>query len=451
MNYKNIHKVYFIGIGGIGMSALARFFNQFGADVSGYDLTETKLTMQLQKEGIQVHYDDNPLDVPSDADLYIYTPAIPDDHKELKSIRDKGIKVYKRSEILGLLARNFKAIAVAGTHGKTTTSSIITHLLLSANRQVNAFIGGISVDLDSNFVFSDKAELMVVEADEYDRSFLNLYPDVAVITAIDEDHLDVYGSAEQLISTFDEFMCQVNDEGRLIVNEAVETEELKKKPAIRYGFSEGLDLYAENLRIAKGQMLFDIRSKNHKWTDLNLSMPGRHNVENALAAIQVCMELGMSEEEIRSGLNTYSGVQRRFEIRVNKKDQVYVDDYAHHPKELEACIKAARSFFPGKKITGAFQPHLFSRTRDFADGFAKSLQLLDEIILLDIYPAREKPIPGINTEMLAQKIGIDKVKVLSKRKLLEYVEHNKPELFLTLGAGDIDNLVEPITKILSKE
>ena len=433
------------------MSALARFFNQFGAEVSGYDLTETPLTRQLQEEGIHVHYDDNPNAVPSDADLYIFTPAVPDNQAELKSLRDKGIRVFKRSEILGLLSRNFKTIAVAGTHGKTTTSSMIAHLLIAAGKPVNAFIGGISVNLNSNFVYSDQAEILVVEADEYDRSFLQLHPDIAVVTAIDEDHLDVYGSAEQLRSTFDEFVDQLHDDGRLIVHEAVSTESVNNKSPVRYGFSEDLDVYADNLSTARGQMLFDIKCGKARWSNLALSMPGRHNVENAVAAIQVCRELGLSENEIRMGLQSYRGVKRRFEIRINKPGQVYVDDYAHHPKELEACIKAVRSFFPGKKITGAFQPHLYSRTRDFADGFAESLKLMDEIILLDIYPAREKPIPGVDAQMLADKIQDDKVKVLSKKELLKFVEQNKPELFLTLGAGDIDQLVEPITNILSRK
>lgn len=448
MDYKNIHKVYFVGIGGIGMSGLARFFKLQGAEVSGYDKTETPLTRQLQLEGIDVHYHDEVSLVPLDADLYVYTPAIPAEHEGLGMLKKQGVSLYKRSEVLGLLSQNFKTIAIAGTHGKTTITSMVTQLLMAANIPVNAFIGGIATNLNSNFVFHQDAEIMVVEADEYDRSFLQLHPDLAVISAIDEDHLDIYGDGNNLKETFAAFLAQLNKGGKAFLNERVQMDVPDYLSAESYGLSTVAAVKADKLRQEFGKMIFRIHFPAASTADMFLGMPGKYNVENALAAAAIAHELGVTEEQIRTGLNTYKGVKRRFEILVNTDNAVYVDDYAHHPRELEACISAAREFFPGKKLTGVFQPHLYSRTRDFADGFAQSLKLLDEIILLDIYPAREKPIPGITSAMLAEKIGDDSVFLLSKEQVLDYVKNNEPECFLTLGAGDIDQIVEPVKTIM---
>lgn len=450
MDYKRIHKVYFAGIGGIGMSALARFFKQLGADVSGYDKTETPLTRQLMLEGIRVHYQDQPSMVPQDADLYIYTPAIPGHHKELNFIKAGGFPLYKRSEVLGLLSQNFKTIAVAGTHGKTTISSMITHLLLSAGVPVNAFIGGISTNLNSNFVFDHNAEIMVVEADEYDRSFLKLHPDLAVISSIDEDHLDVYGSGDSLKSSFSEFLAKTGKGGTAIIQQQVNLQAPEHINILRYGLCYECRIKADDIRAESGKMVFRLHFDGGSTQEMYLGLPGKHNIENAVAACALAWHLGLSEEEIRRGLDTYTGVKRRFEILVNTQQHVYVDDYAHHPRELEAAIKAARDFFPGRKITGVFQPHLFTRTRDLACGFAESLRLLDEIILMEIYPARETPLPGISSAMLAGRIGNRDVKVLSHGQVLKYVEQNKPELLMTLGAGDIDRIVEPLKNIMKQ-
>ncbi|MCF8218406.1 MAG: UDP-N-acetylmuramate--L-alanine ligase [Bacteroidales bacterium] len=448
MNFNNIHKVYFVGIGGIGMSALARFFHQRGAMVSGYDRTQTPLTQKLQEEGIRVHYQDDIKKVPADADLYVYTPAIPYEHAGLTWIRNNKSQLYKRSEILGMLSKKFKTIAVAGTHGKTTISSMITHLLISAGKQVNAFIGGISVNIDSNFVFNEDAEWMVVEADEYDKSFLQLEPDIAVVSAIDDDHLDVYGSGSTLRDTFKAFVGKTTEQGRVYIHEKVKINEPKGIEVITYGFSADSDVYADLPEVNQGMMNFAFHFPEFIVQNLVMEMPGEYNVENALVASAVGKELGLGAKEIREGLKSYKGVKRRFEIRVNSPKHIYIDDYAHHPRELSACIKAARSFFPEKKLIGAFQPHLYSRTRDFVEGFAQSLQMLDYVLLLDIYPAREEPIPGVSSQMIADRMDPGKVRVLSKQEVLEFVKQKKPELFMTLGAGDIDQLVEPLTDIL---
>ncbi|MFW6019571.1 MAG: UDP-N-acetylmuramate--L-alanine ligase [Bacteroidales bacterium] len=451
MDFNKIHKVYFVGIGGIGMSALARFFHQRGAEVSGYDRTQTPLTQSLQEEGILVHYTDDIDQVPADADLYVYTPAIPPEHNGLKWIRQNIRQLYKRSEVLGMLSRKFKTIAVAGTHGKTTISSMITHLLLSAGKPLNAFIGGISVNLNSNFVFSDDAQWMVVEADEYDRSFLQLEPDIAIISAIDEDHLDVYGSASSLKDTFENFVNKTSAQGVVYFHENVKINKPKDIQIKTYGFLAQNDVYADLPAVNDGKMNFAFHFSNFSIQKLEMEMPGEYNVVNALAASAVANELGLEASDIREGLKSYKGVKRRFEIRVHSPKHIYIDDYAHHPEELSACIKAARSFFPGKKLIAAFQPHLYSRTRDFADGFAKSLQMLDYVLLLDIYPAREELIPGVSSQMIADKMPEGMVKILSKNEVLEFVKQNKPELFMTLGAGDIDQLVEPLTDILKTE
>lgn len=445
MEYQNIHKVYFIGIGGIGMSGLARFFNKLGATVSGYDKMRTGLTEKLNEEGISVHHEDNIEYVPDDADLYVYTPAIPAEQQEFLWLIENGYEVWKRSEVLGMLSKHFKTIAVAGTHGKTTISSMITHLFRYAGIPVNAFIGGIAKNTNSNFVFHEQASILIVEADEYDRSFLNLNPEIAIVSAIDEDHLDVYGSGDHLRSAFTEFFGKLKEGGKVFINSAVKTKIPTHLNVKIYGTEVGTDIRADNIQSNPGQMVFNV---NLTQETFYLNVPGIYNVENALASLAVAHQAGIGAKEIKEGLKSYTGVKRRFDIRVKNENTVYVDDYAHHPNELKACIQAAADFFPGRKLTGIFQPHLYSRTRDFADGFAKSLMLLDEIILLDIYPAREKPIPGVTSELIAEKISGRKVIIMSKEGVTGYIARSGPELLLTLGAGDIDQLVEPLTKKL---
>ncbi|MFO8086478.1 MAG: UDP-N-acetylmuramate--L-alanine ligase [Bacteroidales bacterium] len=451
MDYKTIHSVYFVGIGGIGMSALARFFHQQGASVGGYDRTRTRLTQTLEREGILIHYDEDPKKVREDADVYVYTPAIPQDHPVMAKIRAKGWPLYKRAEVLGLLSRHFKTIAVAGTHGKTTVSSMITHLMREARIKVNAFIGGIAVNLGSNFVFDPDAEWLVVEADEYDRSFLHLHPDIAVVTAVDADHLDIYGSAESLINSFEEFLRQIRPQGQLLMHRRLTLQCPDHVLCQTYGIGDTADFRAGQPDVWQRQMRFSFYFHNTQLDDLRMSLPGGYNVENALAAFAVALKAGASVQALQKGLLSFRGVERRFDIKVNREEAVYVDDYAHHPEELKAVITAAKAFFPGKKLVAVFQPHLYSRTRDFADEFAKSLELLDELILLDIYPAREKPVPGVSSFMLAQRMQHTPVKVLSKQQVLTYVREKKPSLFMTLGAGDIDELVDPILQMMKKQ
>ncbi|MFO8054551.1 MAG: UDP-N-acetylmuramate--L-alanine ligase [Bacteroidales bacterium] len=450
MELNKIHKAYFVGIGGIGMSALARFFKQQGASVSGYDKTKTPLTEQLQKEGLDVHYQDDIALVPTDADLYIYTPAIPPEHKGLRFLKEHNFPLYKRSEVLGFLSRSFQTIAIAGTHGKTTICSMLTHLFLAAGIPVNAFIGGIAVNLNSNFVFRKAASVLIVEADEYDRSFLKLKPEVAVVSAVDEDHLDVYGAYDELKTAFAGFLHRIEHGGLALIHERVELSCPDKTRLMKYGQSENVNFRLQNVRQQKGAMVFDFQLENESLSRLKLHMPGLYNVENALVASAVARVFGISQQAIRKGLNTYKGVKRRFEIRVNTARHIYVDDYAHHPRELEACICAAREFFPGNKITVAFQPHLYTRTRDLARGFSESLSLADEVVLLDIYPAREKAIPGVHVKMLMNNIDAEQIYYMSNEEMLEFVKHKQPGVFMTLGAGNIDQMVEDVTNILNQ-
>ncbi|MCF8296378.1 MAG: UDP-N-acetylmuramate--L-alanine ligase [Saprospiraceae bacterium] len=447
MNINKLHKIYFLGIGGIGMSALARYFHQKGIEVFGYDKTHTAITDELIYEGISIHFEEDIELLPDDIDLVIYTPAIPKEHTELIYFKEKNYPIKKRSEILGLISKDFFTIAVAGTHGKTTITSLISHILLSSGKSITALIGGISNNLDSNFVSLPDSEILVVEADEFDRSFLTLNPDIAVISSMDADHLDIYDSKEFLEESFMMFSKQIKDDGNLIIRNdlkfALEVEDKR----ISYSIFTESDVYASEIRIENGQFVFNLNYYGEIIHNIILGIPGFHNVENAVAASVVALELGVKPDEIKNALQTYTGVKRRFDIRINREDFVYIDDYAHHPEELKACINSVKMLFPDKKICGIFQPHLFSRTRDFADDFAQSLELLDEIILLEIYPAREKPIKGVNSEMLLNKINSDNKMLLSNEKLLEKLKQQKPEVLLTLGAGNIDVLVERIEEI----
>lgn len=446
--------VYFLGIGGIGMSGLARYFHRNGAAVSGYDRTPTTLTDQLIGEGIPVHFEDRPDLVPEHPDLVIYTPALPKDHEELRFVTEKGYPLKKRSEVLGMITRNTKTIAVAGTHGKTTITSLITHILKTAGVNIVGFLGGISKNYHSNLIISDLPEknsaslpdYFVVEADEFDRSFLKLYPDTAVITSTDADHLDIYGNLHELHSSFEEFTSHIKDKGRLILKKglAIIPAGGNRFQVKTYSIKEEADYSVKNVRLEKGRYVFDLVTPQNVIPDLKLGFPGKFNLENAVAASAVALMLGIPAGILARSLESFEGVQRRFDFQVIRDDFVYIDDYAHHPEELKACILAVREMYPGKKITGIFQPHLFSRTRDFADEFAASLELLDELILLDIYPARENPIEGITSEMLLDKVRMKEKMICTKPGLLPFLLSKKPEVLLTLGAGDIDLLAGPI-------
>lgn len=459
MNAEGLKNIYFIGIGGIGMSALARYFKQLGKNVSGYDRTETELTDQLVEEGIAIHYKDDidlidnaVLDNPEHSAI-VYTPAVPKDHKELNYLRDKGFHLYKRAEILGLITRETFTIAIGGTHGKTTTSCMVAHLLHHAGLGCGAFLGGISTNFNSNFVLPDEnaaQAITVTEADEFDRSFLQLSPDIAVITSMDADHLDIYGAHATLIESFHLFAQKTKPGGTLYVRFGQPFHAKPYRISVHtYGLGDGANFYADNITINNSSYYFDLITPETVYTNIKLGMPGLHNVENAVAASSIALQMGVSEELLRSGLASFKGVKRRFEYIINREDFVYIDDYAHHPTELEASIKSARQLYPGKKITGIFQPHLYSRTRDFVDGFAHSLGLLDEVILLDIYPARELPIEGVTSKIIFDKIISDNKTLCTKDELLSVIKSKHTDVLLTLGAGDIDQLVQPLKQLFT--
>ncbi len=448
MKWTNLNQVYFIGIGGIGMSALARFFVHEGKQVAGYDKTKTPLTEALEAEGIAIHYKDNPELVPSAIDLAIYTPAIPEDHKELNHIKQKDIPLKKRAEVLGLISEHKRTIAIAGTHGKTTTTTLLTYLLKRGGVDCTAFLGGIAKDFKSNFV-PGKSPWVVVEADEYDRSFLHLSPEIAVILSMDADHLDVYGDADAVLQTgYGAFIKKIKNTGKLFLNEGLTPVIPEQVTVERYGLERG-NAKATRIKVENGAFYFDYEGPNEALHQLKCALPGRHNIENATVAIRIALELGVSGEKIRLALSEFKGIKRRFERIVETDEMAYIDDYAHHPTELRAAIGAARELFPDKHLLGIFQPHLYSRTRDFADEFAKALELLDEVWLLDIYPAREKPIPGINSTWLLGKINRKAKKLMTKNEVLEAIKTKHIEVLLTLGAGDISDLAEPLRKQLT--
>ncbi|WP_353138511.1 UDP-N-acetylmuramate--L-alanine ligase [Pseudopedobacter sp.] len=449
VNLEDIKKVYLVGIGGISMSSLARYFQKRGCEVAGYDKTSTILTRALEAEGIPVSYEDSLNAIPelyrsNDASiLIIYTPAVPKSSVVYSYLADAGFTLYKRSQILGLLSRGMFTIAVAGTHGKTTTSCLITHLLRHGGNTCSAFLGGISVNYDTNLIIGEN-EVLVVEADEYDRSFLTLHPNIAVITSMDADHLDIYGDKSHLTESFELFASQVDTKGTIFLRKGLDV----KLPVSTYAIeTESADAKAINIRVEQGEFRFDFYNQEIEMRDLTLGLPGQHNIENAVAAIQVALKMGISQQDIRTGLESFRGVKRRFEYIVKQDSAIYIDDYAHHPEELRACFRAVRTLYPNKKFTAVFQPHLFTRTRDFADGFAEVLSLVDELILLEIYPARELPIAGIDSQFLLDKIALENKKLLTKDEVLKFIENTKPELLVTVGAGDIDTLIKPIQNI----
>lgn len=457
-------KVYLIGIGGIGMSAIARFYKMEGCRVAGYDRTPSGLTEEMEKSGIEIHYDDNPqilkefLASDTDDCMIIYTPAVPHSLKEFETAASSGVKMIKRSRALGEICTGKKCYAVAGTHGKTGTSTMTAHIFTSSGKGCTAFLGGISKNYHSNLIL-EKSENIIAEADEFDRSFLQLYPQAAVITATDADHLDIYGNIGSLRNAFSEFASQINEDGRLILKKGVIIDETAVKAEIkRYGIfsgdGEAPDFHAFNIRKSGlGEYLFDLCLDGNVITDCTLGIPGEVNIENAVAAAALAWTAGISGTEIKKALASFCGVSRRFDVR-HKGRLIYIDDYAHHPAELEATIKSVKAMYPDKKITGIFQPHLFSRTRDFATDFAKALSMLDRCVLMEIYPAREEPIPGITSSMLAgmiSKIKGEEIPVMEKDSILKMLENDTPEVLVTFGAGNIDRLVPEITDIYDKK
>ena len=452
-----VSSVYFIGIGGIGMSALARYFHSKGTQVSGYDKTRSSLTKELEKEGMDIHYDEDVNMIPKNADLVVYTPAVPKEHKELVYYQQNGYKVVKRSDVLQMITESSFNICVAGTHGKTTITTMIAHLLRHSGYGCNAFLGGISVNYNTNF-WSDEKNVCVIEADEYDRSFLKLSPDVAVITAMDADHLDIYGTAEAMEQAFIDFSKKVKSGGLLVQQFALKRgKELKADKHLTYSLqNEDADVYAMNIRMSDGSYEFDVMMKDSKLNNVVLNMGGMHNVENAIAAITVASSLGIENDKIKAAVDAFQGVKRRFEYIIKTKELIFIDDYAHHPEELRALINGAKSLFRERKCTVIFQPHLYTRTRDLADGFAEVLDLTDEVILLPIYPAREMPIEGVSSEMILGKMKNENKRVMAKDELLIWIKNNyakrtekdSREVLITAGAGDIDMMVEPIKEIL---
>ena len=446
MSLDTIQKLYFIGIGGIGMSAIARYFNGLGKEIYGYDKTETTLTKKLVEEGMQIHYEESVEKIPAGIDLVVYTPAVPRQHVELVYFQTHNFPVMKRAAVLGLISQYRKTIAVAGTHGKTTTSSMLTHLLKSGGIDCTAFLGGIAQNFSSNFV-QGHSDWVVAEADEFDRSFLHLSPDLAVVTSMDPDHLDIYGDHKQLLdSGFLAFAKKLKVNGKIWVQAQYADYFQEGIQAIPYGIEAGKH-QANNIKVVNGAFEFDYKDDQYEIKSLRLPMPGKHNVENATAAISIALELGISPAAIRKALLNFKGIQRRFEIVFQNDDHTYIDDYAHHPTELTAAISAAKMLFPDKKICGVFQPHLFSRTRDFLEGFANALSLLDELLLMDIYPARELPIEGISSERILALMDHPNAQMVKWENILETIEKRKPEVLMTLGAGSINRFVEPIREL----
>ena len=460
------------------MSALARYFHRRGDEVRGYDRTPSPLTEELEREGIAVHYDDQPDLIPSDIDIVVYTPAVPQDLGEFKALKERGVTMKKRSQVLGELTQGKRCIAVAGSHGKTTTTTLIAHLLSKAPCGCTAFLGGIGKNFDSNLWVDEKSEYVVVEADEYDRSFLQLHPHIAVITATDPDHLDIYGTHEHMLEAYAQFANQTDPDGHLFLKEGI-FRTLDGEPLVEYGHehhndheehdhadvhvlmhsniqtytARGIeaDYYAINVRTYNGNLFFDLRTPDKVFYDLELDGTALFNVENAVAASAVALSCGLDEYQLRNGLKTFAGVRRRFDYRIREKQLVYIDDYAHHPKEIASTLESIRYLYPGKRVVGIFQPHLYSRTRDLADDFARVLGTLDELIMMPIYPAREKPILGVTSSMVLRKVDSMSKYLCTPDQVLDLVPALCPDVVVTLGAGDIDRLVPRLEKVLREQ
>lgn len=450
INIDQIKQVYLIGIGGIGMSGLARYFQHLGCKVVGYDRTETDLTLALVQEGIDVVYQDDialipaEFDQPSAETLVIFTPAVPKDLKIKNYFIDKGFEIFKRSQVLGFISASRFTIGVAGTHGKTTTSTMIAHILKDSGYDCSAFLGGISSNYNTNVLYGDN-NVVVVEADEYDRSFLTLHPNIAVVTSADADHLDIYGDESHLIDSFKMYLDRVVEGGHRIVKKG-----LPFSGDISYSKDEQADAHAEHIEVIDGEFHFDYVKGDLRISNIKMGIAGLHNIENAIAAITVALLLEIDQDKIVAALANFSGAKRRFEYIVRQQNAIYIDDYAHHPEELRAFLSSLKKLYPAKKITVVFQPHLFSRTRDFVEGFAEVLGMADDLLLMEIYPARELPIEGVTSSWLLEKIDLENKRVVTPEQVLEYVENEKPELVVTVGAGDIDRLVRPLKAIIAK-
>lgn len=457
MELKDIKSVYFIGAGGIGMSAIARYFLGKGLVVAGYDKTATPLTRQLEKEGMLIHYEENLDLIPEDCKnastcLVVYTPAIPADHKELCFFRENNFEIEKRAQVLGTLTRAHKGLCVAGTHGKTTTSTMCAHLLHQSHVDCNAFLGGISKNYGTNYILS-KSDYVVIEADEFDRSFHWLRPWISVITATDPDHLDIYGTKEAYLESFRHYSTLIQPGGTLIIHKDLEMKDELQDGVERYEYSldEG-DFHAENIVIENGEITFDFVSPIENVKHVRLGQPVPINIENGVAAMAMAQLAGCTADELRQGMETYGGVERRFDFKIKTDNLVFLSDYAHHPQEIYQSARSIRELYRDKKITAIFQPHLYTRTRDFYKDFANSLSLLDEVVLCDIYPAREKPIEGVTSKLIFDNLreGVEK-KMISKEEVLDFVKSHDFQVLIVLGAGDLDNYVPQIEKILRKE
>ena len=456
MNLADIHHVYFVGVGGIGMSAIARWFRSQGVAVYGYDRVSSPLTQTLEREGIAVHYED---DVHLIADavkndqagtLVVYTPAIQGTHSELEYFRSAGYVIMKRAEVLGVITKDKYTVGVAGTHGKTTTSSMLAHLLEASGFGCNAFIGGIMTNYASNLIMGGKDDVVVVEADEFDRSFLQLYPDIAIVTSVDPDHLDIYGDETEMLRTFNEYVGRTDRDGMIIMNSRVRDQFVEASltaATVTYGADQG-EVQVANLRISDGVFHFDYQHGDVVIQDLILSVPGYHNMENCVAAITAALRLGVDSAKIKEAVASYQGVKRRFEYIIRNDRQVFIDDYAHHPGEISAFITSVRALFPGRKLTAIFQPHLFSRTNDFASGFAEELSKVDELILLDIYPAREDPMPGVTSQLIFDQVTLENKVLIGKSEVVSELKDRELEVLVTIGAGDIDREVPKIKEYL---
>lgn len=459
MEMQKITSVYFVGAGGIGMSALARYFRAKGKQVAGYDKTPSDLTAALIEEGIRIHYMDDITLIPEDckqidSTLVIYTPAIPETHTELNYFKANGFTLMKRARVLGEITRTERGLCVAGTHGKTTTSSMLAHLLKQSHVDCNAFLGGILKNYNSNLMLSDKSDLAVIEADEFDRSFHWLNPYMAVITAVDPDHLDIYGTPAAYRESFEHFTSLIRPDGCLVMKKGLQLQPRLPEGTKLYTYSatEEADFFARNIRIGNGDILFDFVTPGGCIPDVKLGVPVKVNIENGVAAMALALLNGVTSEEIRRGMASFAGPVRRFDFHLKEDDIVLLDDYAHHPAELKASIQSVKELYPDKKVTGIFQPHLYTRTRDFAADFAASLSLLDELILLDIYPAREEPIPGVTSQIIFDRVTIPNKRMIRKEELLDLVQKEAAsfEVVLMVGAGNIDRLVEPVKQILEK-
>lgn len=453
----NIQSIYFIGIGGIGMSNLARYFMSKGKKVAGYDRTETSLTKDLVTEGAEIHYTDDIKLIPGyckdkESTLVVYTPAVPGENEEVRYFRENGFTIQKRAQVLGIITKSSKALCCAGTHGKTTTSSMLAHILKQSHLDCNAFLGGILKNYGSNLMLSDKSEFTVVEADEYDRSFHWLHPYMALITSVDPDHLDIYGTEEEYLKSFEKFTSLIQPGGALVIKHNIKLSPKTGKDVRIYTYSmDKGDFHAQNIKIGNGEIRFDFVTPKGTIDDIQLGVPVKINIENGIGSMALAWLNGATAEELRHGMATFMGAKRRFDFLLKTDKIVMIDDYAHHPEELAASITSVKELYPDRKLTGIFQPHLYTRTRDFASEFARSLSLLDELILLDIYPAREKPIEGVTSKIIFDKVTCPKT-LCNKEELLPLLENKKDlEVLLTVGAGDIDRLLGPIKDILEQK